>query len=858
MSLVGTVLKKIFGTKQNRDMRRYAPYVEAINAQEEWAKGLSDGELRQQTDIFKQRIEDGEELRELIPESFAVVREAAQRTIGMRHFDVQLIGGITLFEGKIAEMATGEGKTLVSTLPAYLRGLTGKGVHIVTVNDYLAKRDSEWMGPVHEFLGLSVGVIQNDLEPPERQAAYACDITYGTNNEFGFDYLRDNMSIAKEYCVQRKLYYAIVDEVDSILIDEARTPLIISGPAEASTDKYYIVDGAVKKLIKNEDYTVDERDQVSVLTEQGTEKVQRILNVNIYDEQHIDLVHHVQQALRAHSLFKKDDRYIVENGEVVIIDEFTGRKMPGRRYSDGLHQALEAKEGLKIQRENQTLATITFQNYFRLYDVLSGMTGTADTEAGEFMEIYKLDVVVIPTNRPLQRENYPDAVYKTEREKFKAIAETIDERSKAGQPLLVGTVSIEKSEKLSALLKKRGVKHEVLNAKFHEREAEIVQDAGQKGAVTIATNMAGRGTDIKLGEGVAEAGGLYVLGTERHESRRIDNQLRGRSGRQGDPGASHFFLSLEDDLLRIFGGEKIKALAERFGMEEGEVLAHGMVSKAIENAQKRVEAHHFDIRKHILKYDDVMNKQREVVYGIRQDLLHGEAPDEYFWNMVLETIDFVIDITIGDPRDQDTWEIDNLKNQLRIHFGIIIPFGEDVLQWLGLEAGMKKEEIAEIVEEKVREVYGKRVEKFGQEMARWLMSVIMLRTIDSRWKEHLYTMDHLKDSVGLRAYGQKDPLQEYQREGYIHFEEMYAGIQRQSVSSWFHVEVSREDARQQLQPTQPVMNTNRGDGSTPKKRPAGSGGGLSKKPKIGRNDPCPCGSGKKYKKCCMMKETAAG
>ncbi len=855
MSIVGSVLKKIFGTKQDRDMRRYVPYVQAINDQEEWAKGLTDEELRKQSDVFRQRIQNGEDLYDLIPETFAVVREAARRTLGLRHFDVQLVGGIVLFEGKIAEMATGEGKTLVATLPAYLRGLTGKGVHIVTVNDYLARRDREWMGPVFEFLGLTVGVIQNDLDPPQRQAAYACDITYGTNNEFGFDYLRDNMSIAKEYCVQRsKLYYGIVDEVDSILIDEARTPLIISGPAEDSTDKYYIVDGAVKKLIKQEDFTVDERDQVVVLTEKGTEKVQHLLNVNIYDEQHIDLVHHVQQALRAQHLFKLDDRYIVENGEVVIIDEFTGRKMPGRRYSDGLHQALEAKEGLKIQRENQTLATITFQNYFRLYQTLAGMTGTADTEAQEFMEIYKLDVVVIPPNRTLQRLNQPDSVYKTEREKFKAIVDEIVERNKKGQPMLVGTVSIEKSEKLSNMLKKRGVQHSVLNAKYHEKEAEIVSLAGQRSAVTIATNMAGRGTDIKLGDGVADVGGLYVLGSERHESRRIDNQLRGRSGRQGDPGESHFFLSLEDDLLRIFGGEKIKALAERFGMEEGEVLAHGMVSKAIENAQKRVEAHHFDIRKHILKYDDIMNKQREVVYGIRQDLLHGENPEDYFWDMVLDVIDFVINTTITDPRDVDTWELDNLKNLLRIHFNLIIPFGEDILNWLGIIVGMKKSEIAEVLQEKVKDVYEKRKEKFGLEMSRWLMSIIMLRTVDSRWKEHLYTMDHLKDSVGLRAYGQKDPLQEYQREGYIMFEEMYSGIQKQSVSNWFHVEVSRESAAQRLQPTQPVMQTNRGDGDVSRKSSSSS---LSRPPKVGRNDPCPCGSGKKYKKCCMVKEGAA-
>ena len=855
MPLIGTLLKKVFGTKQDRDMRRYAPYVEAINSLEEWAQGLSDGELRQQTDIFRQRLQDGETLEDLIPESFAVVREAARRAIGMRHFDVQLIGGIVLFEGKIAEMATGEGKTLVATLAAYLRGLTGKGVHIVTVNDYLARRDREWMGPVYEFLGLSVGVIQTDMNPEERRKAYSSDITYGTNNEFGFDYLRDNMAIAKEYCVQRKLYYAIVDEVDSILIDEARTPLIISGPAEDSTDKYYIVDRAVSKLQRNKDFTVDERDQVVMLTEEGIESIQKILNVNIYDEQNIDLVHHVQQALRAHHLFKRDDRYIVENGEVIIIDEFTGRKMPGGRYSDGLHQALEAKEGLKIQRENQTLATITFQNYFRLYEVLSGMTGTADTEAAEFMEIYKLDVVVIPTNRPLNRINYPDVVFKTEKEKFKAIAEEIEELHKKGQPVLVGTVSIEKSEKLSTLLKRRGIPHSVLNAKFHEKEAEIVAQAGQRGAVTIATNMAGRGTDIKLGEGVVELGGLHVLGTERHESRRIDNQLRGRCGRQGDPGSSRFYLSLEDDLLRIFGGEKIKALAERFGMGDGEVLEHRMVTKAIENAQKRVEAHHFEMRKHILKYDDVMNKQREVIYGIRQDLLHDGNPEEYFWEMVEDTIDYVVDMAFPDPRDQDSWQPDNFKSSLRTYFNIIVPFGENVLEFMGIEPGMKRDEIVEQITAKVREKYDQRVQKYGPEMARWLMSVIVLRTLDSKWKEHLYTMDHLKDSVGLRAYGQKDPLQEYQREGYALFEDTYQRIQYQSVSHWFHVEITREEPAQRLRPAQPTMYTNRGDGSAPQRAKSRA---VTRPPKVGRNDPCPCGSGKKYKKCCMMKEQVAG
>ena len=854
MSAVQYVLKKIFGTKQQRDMRRYAPLVETVNSLEDWAKGLSDGDLRAQTEVFRQKLSDGGTLEDVLPEAFAVVRETSVRVLKMRHFDVQLVGGMVLFEGKIAEMATGEGKTLAATLPAYLHGLSGKGVHIVTVNDYLAKRDREWMGPVFEFLGLTVGTIQHDLDFDQRREAYACDITYGTNNEFGFDYLRDNMAIAKEHCVQRNLNFAIVDEVDSILVDEARTPLIISGPADVSTEKYGIVDKVVRRLKLNEDFTVDEKDQVVSLTEEGQENIQKMLNVSIYDEQNLDLVHHVNQSLKAHYLFKLDDRYMVEDGEVVIVDEFTGRKMPGRRYSDGLHQAIEAKEGLKIQRENQTLATITFQNYFRLYEILSGMTGTADTEAEEFMEIYKLEVVVIPTNRPMARKDYPDAVYKTIREKYKALADEIEECHKNGQPTLVGTVSIEKSEKVSALLKKRGIKHHVLNAKFHEREAEIIAEAGQPGAVTIATNMAGRGTDIKLGEGVIEAGGLHIVGTERHESRRIDNQLRGRAGRQGDPGSSRFFLSLEDDLMRIFGGERIKGLAERFGMEEGEVLEHGMVSKAIANAQKRVEGHNFDIRKHILKYDDVMNKQREVIYGIRLDLLQGEDPQEHFWNMTEEIIDYVIDICINDPRDAEAWQPDLLKDNLRNIFGIVVPFGEEVLNWVGIKNGMSGQEMFDAIKVKVQERFDERMEKFGPDLGRWLMSVIMLRTIDSRWKEHLYTMDHLKDSVGLRAYGQKDPLQEYQKEGFAMFEQMYASIQQQSVTNWFHVEVADRTQAEQLRPKQQVVSTNQGAGAAPAR--SGGGRGKSAKQKIKVNDPCPCGSGKKYKKCCMLKEAA--
>lgn len=860
MSILAAVLKKIFGTKQERDMRRYWPMVQAINDLEPWAKGLSDGELRGQTDVFRQRLQDGEDISELIPEAFAVVREASVRTTQMRHFDVQLIGGMVLFQGKIAEMATGEGKTLVATLPAYLRALSGKGVHIVTVNDYLARRDREWMGPIYEFLGLTVGTIQHDLSPEERRVAYGSDITYGTNNEFGFDYLRDNMAIAREYCVQRGLHYAIVDEVDSILVDEARTPLIISGPAEQSTDKYYSVDKAVRQLIRDEDFTVEERDQVVMLTEKGGEHIQKILNVNMYDERNIDLVHHVQTALRAHHLFQRDDRYMVENGEVVIVDEFTGRKMPGRRYSDGLHQALEAKEGLQIQRENQTLATITFQNYFRLYDVLAGMTGTAATEAEEFMEIYKLDVVVIPTNRPMVREDHADSVYKTIREKFDAIVNEIEDCHKRGQPALVGTVSIEKSEKLSAMLRRKNIPHHVLNAKFHEREAEIVALAGQKGTVTIATNMAGRGTDIKLGEGVVDLGGLHIVGTERHDSRRIDNQLRGRSGRQGDQGSSRFFLSLEDDLMRIFGGERIKALAERFGMEEGEVLEHRMVTKAIENAQKRVEAHHFDMRKHILKYDDVMNKQRQVIYDIRRDLLFGEDPQEYFDSMVEDVIDYVIDLSINDPRDTDSWEVDTLKNQLIHFFNVHAPEGEELLSWLDITPGLKRDEIRERIAVKVQEKINERKTKFGEDFSKWLMSVIMLRTVDAKWKDHLYTMDHLRESVGLRAYGQKDPLQEYQKEGYVLFETMYSGIQQQSVGAWFHVEVAQEPnqapVRQPLQPKpQPIM-TNRGEGSSTRR--TATGARKASAPKVGPNDPCPCGSGKKYKKCCKLRDAAAG
>lgn len=865
VNIVGKVLKTVFGTKQDRDMKRYQPWVDAINDKEDWAKNLTDTELQEQTAKFKEALNNGEDILELVPEAFAVVREAGKRVLNMRHYDVQMVGGMALLEGKIAEMMTGEGKTLVATLAAYLRALVGKGVHVVTVNDYLAKRDREWMGPLYEFLGLTVGVIQNDLNPEERRAAYGCDITYGTNNEYGFDYLRDNMAITKEHCVQRELYFGIVDEVDSILIDEARTPLIISGPAEQSTEKYYEVDAVVRKLKKEEHFTVDEKDGIVTLTEEGSDEVERIMELNIYDEQNINLIHHVQQALRAHNLFKLDDRYMVEDGEVVIVDEFTGRKMPGRRYSDGLHQALEAKEGLKIQRESQTYASITFQNYFRLYNILSGMTGTAVTEANEFMEIYKLDVTEIPSNAPLARLNHPDSIYKTEREKYNAIADEIERLQKKGQPVLVGTVSIEKSEKVSTMLKKRGVRHHVLNAKQHEKEAEIVIEAGQQGSVTIATNMAGRGTDIKLGEGVKDLGGLYILGTERHESRRIDNQLRGRSGRQGDPGEARFYLSLEDDLMRIFGGERIKSLAERFGMAEGEVIEHSMVSRAVENAQKKVEAHHFDMRKHILKYDDVMNKQREVIYKIRRSLLEGEKPQQHMWSMIDEVIEGIKEVCITDNRDADQWETEQFSNLLLKYFNIHVGEGEDPFELLSINQGMSDEDIYDVMKSRVKEQMDGRLEKFGEEFANYLMSIIMLRTVDAKWKEHLYSMDHLKSSVGFRAYGQKDPLQEYQKEGFAAFEEMYAGVQKQCVQHWFHVEVQQnapqqQPAPQQQQPKNLTYGREEVGGNPQQQQQRGAqkpAPVVNRQVKVGRNDPCPCGSGKKYKKCCMQKEQGA-
>jgi len=873
MTIVSAILRKIFGTKQERDMRRYAPRVAEINAREEEIQKLTDAELRDMTGKFKERLRDGEELEDILPEAFAVVRETGKRQLNMRHFDVQLIGGMVLFEGKIAEMATGEGKTLVATLAAYVRALEGRGVHIVTVNDYLARRDCEWMGPIYESLGLTVGVIQHDMVPEERQEAYGCDITYGTNNEFGFDYLRDNMAMYKSHCVQRELHFGIVDEVDSILIDEARTPLIISGPTEESTALYDKVDKAVRRLKKDVDYTVDEKERTVLLTEEGQERVQDLMGMNMFDEQNLTLPHHVKQALVAHSLYRRDQEYIVRNGEVIIVDEFTGRLMPGRRYSDGLHQALEAKERLKVKQENQTLATITFQNYFRMYDILAGMTGTADTEAQEFREIYGLDVVVIPTNKPLRRTNYPDVVYRTEKEKYDAIVEEIIDIHEAGRPILVGTTSIEKSERLAKMLKRRGIKHQVLNAKHHEKEAEIVAEAGQHGAVTIATNMAGRGTDIKLGEGVAELGGLHILGTERHEARRIDNQLRGRSGRQGDPGSSRFYLSLEDDLMRIFGGDRIKRLADRFGMQEGEVLEHRMVTRAIESAQRKVEEHNFDIRKHILKYDDVMNRQREVIYSLRNDLLAGEDPRRDLWEMCEAVIENLA-ATHPNAFTAEEDAVRDLANAVQFHFGLQQPEGKSAEDWLCLTDSY--EDFVEKVKELAREAFDAKVKDLGEDLALQIMSHIMLQTVTAKWKDHLHTMDTLREGVGFRAYGQKDPLVEYQQESFGLFEEMYRSIQRDVVTLWFRIEVNKEAPPDR--PRIPISGVRRRK-MTPKERAAlrrsrqaGDDGetegeaaqqptrlarGSRRKRKIGRNDPCPCGSGKKYKKCCLEKEKVA-
>ncbi|MEW6365003.1 MAG: preprotein translocase subunit SecA [Acidobacteriota bacterium] len=883
-------LKKVFGSKNERDLKLIQPLVPEINALEPAVQRLSDEQLAAKTAEFKQRISEGATLDELLVEAFAVCREAGRRALDMRHFDVQLIGGVVLHRGRIAEMKTGEGKTLVATLAAYLNSLEGKGVHVVTVNDYLARRDSEWMGRLYRFLGLSVGVIQHDMDDRARQAAYRADITYGTNNELGFDYLRDNMKFRVEDLVQRGHNFGIVDEVDSILIDEARTPLIISGPAEESTEKYYTIDRLFPRMKKEEDFTIDEKHRTVALTDSGVEKAEKFLNVsNLYDPNNADVVHHIYQALKAHTLFKRDVDYMVKDGQVVIVDEFTGRLMPGRRWSDGLHQAVEAKEKVKIERENQTLATITFQNYFRMYKKLAGMTGTADTEAAEFNKIYKLEVNVIPTNRPLLRTEFPDVVYRTEREKFDAVVEEIAELNKAGQPVLVGTVSIEKSERLSAMLRMRGIKHVVLNAKYHEKEAEIVAQAGRFSAVTIATNMAGRGTDILLGgnaeflardqlrkqevdpqeatleqfraavekmrpqvetehEKVVGLGGLHVLGTERHESRRIDNQLRGRAGRQGDPGSSRFYLSLEDDLMRIFGSDRISGLMKRLGMEEGIPIEHRMVTRSIERAQKQVEAQNFSIRKHLLEYDDVMNKQREAIYTMRRETLEGKDQRQYVTDLSQDVLDWIIETHGGgDNKAPREWEREEIKKSFNAYFGLDSIDG--LVRWDEDSHQQARDRIWEAIAAK----YAAKEAQIGPELMRAFERDLILQRLDVHWKDHLWALDHLKEGIGLRGYGQRDPLVEYKRESYQMFQEMKERMEDEILRFLHQFQpVPREEPKRKNIPMNLIMNAPQAKSpmrEASEARPAAITSVRRDQPKVGRNDPCPCGSGKKYKKC---------
>ncbi len=935
--MISKTITKVFGSKHDRDLKRLRPLVDGINALEPELEALSDDQLRARTGEARSRLEQGAGLDDLLVPAFATVREASRRTLGMRHYDVQLLGGVVLHQGKIAEMKTGEGKTLVATLPVYLNALAGNGVHVVTVNDYLARRDAEWMGQIYRFLGLEVGVVQHGLTDQERQQAYGADITYGTNNELGFDYLRDNMKFTLESMVQRGHHYAIVDEVDSILIDEARTPLIISGPSEQSTEKYTLVNRIIPRLERGEevregdrkyttgDFVCDEKAHTATLTDEGAAKVEKLLGVgNLFEMENMDVLHAVNQGLRAHHLYRRDVEYLIENGQVVIVDEFTGRKMPGRRWSDGLHQAVEAKEGVRIERENQTLATITFQNYFRMYEKLAGMTGTADTEAGEFSQIYNLDVVVVPTNEPMIRDDRSDLVYRTAPEKWNAVVEEIQDCQKHGQPVLVGTVSIENSEMLSRLLKKNRVQHVVLNAKYHEREAAIVAQAGRRGAVTIATNMAGRGTDIVLGgspeqlaraevdeakdpesfaealaryeelcaaerEEVVAAGGVHILGTERHESRRIDNQLRGRSGRQGDPGSSRFYLSLQDDLMRIFASDRVQALMKRLGMEEGMPIEAGMVNRAIERAQTQVEGRNFEIRKNLLEYDDVMNKQREAIYELRRDILLGREGRDYVTRIAGDVVDYLIDRHCpakADPRD---WQLDELRSEIRVFFDLEEQDLGDPLEELGTE------ELREAILGAAEQSYGEKEEAHGAEALRAAERHHMLRVVDSSWKDHLLALDHLKEGIGLRGYGQRDPKNEYKRESYELFTEMKERIEDTIIKDLFRLRpISAEEIaelerrRRALRPADmsfrhpsalglpaPPAGSQPGPGPGMPGMPAGgppgaapggfppaqASGGPPMRPqkprtvvraqaKVGRNAPCPCGSGKKYKKCC--------
>ena len=853
------LLEKIFGTHSENELKRIYPIVDRIEAMDEEMQQLSDTELKGKTAEFKKRLEEGETLDDILPEAFAVVREAASRTLHIKHYRVQLIGGIILHQGRIAEMRTGEGKTLVSTLPAYLNALTGKGVHIVTVNDYLAKRDAEWMGQVHEFLGLKVGVVLNSMDNDERREAYNCDITYVTNNELGFDYLRDNMVIYKEQLVQRGLHFAVIDEVDSVLIDEARTPLIISGQSGKSTKLYDACDILARQLVKGEasgefskinaimgeeieetgDFIVNEKEKNVNLTEEGVKKVEKFFNVeNLADAENLEIQHNIILALRAHNLMFKDQDYVVtSDGEVMIVDEFTGRIMPGRRYSDGLHQAIEAKEHVKVRRESKTLATITFQNLFNKFEKKSGMTGTALTEEKEFRDIYGMDVVEIPTNRPVQRVDLNDAVYKTKKEKFEAVIEEIIEAHAKGQPVLVGTITIETSELLSKMLKKRGIQHKVLNAKFHEKEAEIVADAGVHGAVTIATNMAGRGTDIKLDDAAREAGGLKIIGTERHESRRIDNQLRGRSGRQGDPGESRFYISLEDDLMRLFGSERLMNVFNTLGVEDGEQIEHKMLSSAIEKAQKKIENNNFGIRKNLLEYDQVMNEQREIIYEERRRVLDGESMRDSIYHMITEYVENVVDSCISPDVDYEEWDLTELDVNLHATLPIKIPTIEDV-------KGMNQKELKHLLKERAVKAYEEKEAEFPEpEHLREIERVILLKVIDAKWMDHIDDMDQLRQGIGLQAYGQRDPLVEYKMMGYDMFGEMTAAIAKDTVRLLFNVRIEQKVEREQVAK---VTGTNKDESAahTPMKR---------EEKKVYPNDPCPCGSGKKYKQCCGRK-----
>ena len=837
--MIAKFLTKIFGSKNDRELKKMDSVVGKINSLEPDLQSLTDHELKAKTSLFKERFKKGESLDEILPEAFAVVREASVRVLEMRHFDAQLIGGIVLHNGAIAEMKTGEGKTLAATLPAYLNAITGRGVHIITVNDYLARRDAEWMGRIYNFLDMSVGTILHGLTDEERKAAYSSDITYGTNNEFGFDYLRDNMKFDAESLAQPMLNYAIVDEVDSILVDEARTPLIISGPAEKSTSLYYMVNGIIPKLKKDVDFSIDEKARSSVLTDEGIANAEKILEVeNLYDSRNIELLHHINQALKAYSLFKRDVDYVVKNGEVIIVDEFTGRLMPGRRYSEGLHQALEAKENVKIENENQTLASITFQNYFRMYNKLAGMTGTADTESVEFKKIYDLDVMVIPTNEKMVRKDYPDVIYKTKKEKFDAAITEMAKLHKLGQPVLVGTVSIDVSEDLSRQLKKKGIKHNVLNAKNHGKEAEIISMAGQKGAVTISTNMAGRGTDIVLGDGVTDLGGLHILGTERHESRRIDNQLRGRSGRQGDPGSSRFYLSLEDDLLRIFGGERISSIMDKLGMEEGESIENRLISKSIENAQSKVEGHNFDMRKHLLEYDDVMNQQRTVIYRQRREALDGNNLKDSIHEMLYDRVAEAVEDIAHEKEESEQWDIKELEDTVFKQYGFHLDDNRS--------DEITKDILIRSIYDHAVVIYNKKEELIGEKDFRSLERFVMLQTVDNLWKDHLLSMDHLKEGIGLRGYAQQDPLIVYKKEGYGMFQDMISRIKEEIVDIMFKIQVAEpEKVAEYNHPKEQNLTFSGSGDEALKQRPM-----KRSEEKVGRNMPCPCGSGKKFKKCC--------